>query len=108
MLDEAALKDMRIATRLIRQKEYDEAFELLLPLAADFGDDAGVWWLLANAAAKNQPSEAIVALENLLDIQPSHREGKKLMSLVRRKQRSLDSFATSERTFTGTPDDFSF
>ena len=81
-MDDEGLVMMRKAVRMIRTRQFEEAFDMLLNNVDDYEDDPGFWWLIANAAAKDHLLEAETALVNLLALQPEHEDGQRLLKIV--------------------------
>ncbi|GIK63453.1 MAG: hypothetical protein BroJett018_12470 [Chloroflexota bacterium] len=62
---------------LIQREQTDEAMQLLRPLLDEHGDNADVWWLMANAV--DDPRQARRALINVLKINPRHGRARSLL-----------------------------
>ncbi|MCQ3929786.1 MAG: hypothetical protein DPW16_04955 [Chloroflexi bacterium] len=62
---------------LIQREQTDEAIQLLRPLLEEHGDNADVWWLMANTV--DDPRQARRALINVLKINPRHGRARSLL-----------------------------
>ena len=79
MDQETARKEMHRAYELIKQGQKEAAFDILFPMTEEFEQNAALWWLLAHSLIGRSDEDAVVALENMLDLQPGHEPGQRLL-----------------------------
>jgi hypothetical protein len=66
------------AYRLIQQEELDKAIVILRPVVSAQPNNLDAWWLMANAVS--EPDDAREALNNVLRIDPNHRQARELLN----------------------------
>ena len=83
-----AIGPIERAQKLLAKGDKDAAVKILTPIVKGNRDDLEAWWLLANAYTR--PEHARFALEQVLRLQPDHREARKLQ--IRLEPSPIDEY----------------
>lgn len=70
-------KQLERAYSLIQREQTDEAIQMLRELMDEYGENADIWWLMANAV--DDPRQARRSLVNVLKLNPRHSRARDLL-----------------------------